>query len=78
MRDIICTRKELTHFAFSEYTPTAFNFARFIESKSGKKYTVIEREFIFDALETLKKHTEFSENLSKEFKTKWKGIIDEL
>ena len=43
MTDKICTPSELKTFAHNEYHPTAFNFARFIESKSDKKYTVINR-----------------------------------
>jgi hypothetical protein len=78
MTDKICTPFELQKFAHSEYHPTAFNFARFIESKSDKKYTVINRQFVFDALDAFKKQASFSNNLKEEFIKKWKSFIELL
>ena len=74
----IFTPFELKKFAFAEHNPTAFNFARWIESKSDKEYTVIERQFIIDSLEVLNKQTIFTSNLNDEFKLRWKGIITHL
>jgi hypothetical protein len=67
-KDRICEPLELKEFAFAEYNPTAFNFARFIESKSGFKYTVIEKKFIIDMLESLTKEAEALNALHNEFK----------
>jgi hypothetical protein len=73
-KDVICTPFELKKFAFAEYNPTAFNFARFIESKSSFKYTVIEKKFITDMVEALAKQAASSNNLYNEFKEKWEDI----
>jgi hypothetical protein len=67
-KDVICTPFELKEFAFAEYNPTAFNFARFIESKSSLKYTVIEKKFITDILEALNKQAEVLNGMHNEFK----------
>lgn len=74
----ICTPFELKEFAFAEYNPTAFNFARWIESKSNKEYTVIERQFILDSLEAFNKQALFAANLNDEFRLKWEEIIRHL
>jgi len=75
-QNYICTPFELKQFAFSLSgdNPTAFNFARFIECKSGFKYTVIEIEFLLDAFKVLEEHIQFSINLNKDFKKKWENL----
>jgi len=73
-KDLICTEFELKQFAFAEHNPTAFNFARFIESKSSFKYTVIEKKFIIDILEALAKQAATLNHLHHEFKEKWEDI----
>jgi hypothetical protein len=50
--DEICSSFELKQFAFNSKL-TAFNFAKWLESKTGDKYTVIEKQFIRDALSAL-------------------------
>ena len=77
-QDKICTSFELKQFAFNEHNPTAFNFARWIESKTNKKFTVIEREFIIDALKALNKQAISLTMLNDEFKKKWQDIIRHL
>jgi hypothetical protein len=72
--DEICTPFELKQFAFAGHSPTAFNLARFIESKSGFKYTVIEIEFLLDAFKALEEHIQFSSNLGKSFRKKWQDL----
>jgi len=69
----ICTPFELKQFAFSlsGENPTVSNFARFIESKSGFKYTVIEIEFIIDSFKIIQEQALVSFELNKEFREKW-------
>lgn len=76
LQDQICTSLELKQFAFSIHRdkPTAFDFAKFIECKSGFKYTVIEIEFLQDAFKILEEHIRFSSSTSKSFKEKWKNL----
>lgn len=76
LKNQICTSSELQQFAFSIHRgePTAFDFARFIECKSGFKYTVIEIEFLLDTFKMLEEYIQFSSNLSKSFKKKWKNL----
>ena len=75
-RDLICTPFELKNFAFSlnGENPTAENFARFIESKSRFKYTVIEIDFLIDAFRMFEEQASASFEISKNFHEKWKHI----
>lgn len=72
-RDLICTPFELKQFAFSLFNDnvTAFNFARFIECKSGFKYTVIEIEFILDAFKIFEEQARVSYEFNEDFQSKW-------
>jgi len=75
-QDQICTPFELKQFAFSFFNDkvTAFNFARFIESKSSFKYTVVEIEFIIDAFKIFEEQAKISFELNKNFYDKWKRL----
>ena len=72
-QNLICTPFELKQFAFSlsGENPTVSNFTRFIESKSGFKYTVIEIEFILDAFRIFEEQVRLSVTLNKNFQEKW-------
>jgi len=72
-QNLICTPFELKQFAFSLSgdNPTPFNFARFIESKSGFRYTVIEIEFIIDSFKALQEQALVSFELNKDIREKW-------
>ena len=74
--DQICTPFELKEFAHSIHRdkPTAFDFARFIECKSGFKYTVIGTEFLLDAFRMIEEQVQFSANLEQSFKQKWRNL----
>lgn len=76
VQDPICTPFELKQFAFSLSgdNPTAFNFARFIESKSSFKYTVIEIEFLLDTFKMLEECVQFSNSVNESFRNKWKDV----
>lgn len=70
MNDNICTPFELKEFAFSS-DPSAWNFARWIESKSGNKYTVIEIELIRDALTAINHYLTNANDVNDELRQKW-------
>jgi len=74
----ICTPFELKRFAHGGQNPTVFNFAKWIESKTNRKYTVIELEFIADSLKALNEQASFAINLNDKFKAKWKEVIGRL
>ena len=75
--DKICTDSDLKEFAWrSEQTP--FNFARWIESKTNDKYTIVEKEFIRDALQALESISDFSDGLNESLKKQWKDAISML
>ena len=75
-QDHICTPFELKQFTFSFFRDnlTAFEFAKFIESKSEFRYTVIEVEFIIDAFRMFEEQASASFEISKNFYEKWKHI----
>lgn len=78
MNDKICDPFELKLFAFSEHNPTAFNFARFIEAKSNRKYTIIEKKFIIEVFENFDKQSLFLSDLNRDFRQKWQAVIENL
>lgn len=69
--DKICTESELRNFAWNS-EPTAFNFARWLESKTNDKYTIVEKQFIRELLLALDDHS--GESLKK----KWQEAITML
>lgn len=75
-QNLICTPFELKQFAFSlsGENPTAFNFTRFVESKSGYKYTVIEMEFLIDSFRILEEQVQFFSELHANFQEKWEHL----
>jgi hypothetical protein len=72
--DEICSSLELKEFAFNS-KPTAFNFARWLESKTNDKYTIIEKEFIREALAALDVNAINACVVNDKLKKKWEAVI---
>jgi hypothetical protein len=72
MHDEICSKLELKQFAYSDFEPSAFNFARCIESRSKNKYTVVETQLIKNAVSMLSYYVTSASDVNDAFKEKWK------
>lgn len=72
MNDEICSKLEFKQFAYSDFEPNAFNLARFVESKTNDKYTVIEIRLVKDVLATIEHITVSSNDLNKSLREKWR------
>ena len=72
-QNYICTTFELKKFAFSIFRdgPTTFDFARFIESKSEFKYTIVEIEFLIDTFKLFEELAQSFFEVNKDFSEKW-------
>jgi hypothetical protein len=75
MHDEICSKQELKQFAYSDFEPSAFNFARWIESRSKNKYTVVETQLIKDAVSMLSYYVTSASDVNDAFKEKWKKTL---
>jgi hypothetical protein len=78
MHDEICSKLELKQFAYSHFEPSAFNFARWIESRSKNKYTVVETQLIKDAVSMLSYYVTSASDVNDAFKEKWKETLKML
>ena len=75
MHDEICSKHELKEFAYSDFEPSAFNFAKWLESTTNDKYTVIEKQLIKDALLMFSHCITSATDVSDAFKEKWKETL---
>ena len=83
----ICTTEELRTFAWSflNTNPKYFDFVQWLKSKTDNKYTIVDVEFLLDALKALdnivlenNKSLLLTTNINEEFKKKWSYIIKML
>lgn len=70
----ICTEFEFKEFAWNT-EPTVSNFARWLESKTNDKYTIVEKQLIRDMLQALDSHVVSSNNVNDILKKKWQDVI---
>lgn len=78
MNDEICSKLEFKQFAYSDFEPSAFNLARFVESKTNDKYTVIEIQLVRDALSTIVHVSNSLNDLNQSLREKWKEELKML
>ncbi len=69
---------ELKQFAYSDKGPSAFNFGRWIESKSNYKYTVVEIELIRELFNTLNSAATSMNDKNNHIRKKWKEELELL
>lgn len=69
----ICTESELKNFAWNT-KPTVFNLARWLESKTNDKYTIVEKQLIRDMLLAFDEGGVSANNVES-LKKKWQDVI---
>lgn len=75
--DKICTPFELKQFAYTDNTD-AYTFARWIESKSSGRYTIVEKKMIEDTVHVLNHYITFASDINDTFKRKWQNTLKAL